>query len=243
MYTSVKWYFIAVPCILLSLWTGSNDSGIAYNSYPSDEIILFDGSSFDNWRGYLQQDMPKGWSIEENAMVFTPAKGVNGNIITKDKYTNFILHLEWKISTAGNSGVFWGVNEIASLSQPYFTGPEIQVLDNARHPDAKANPKFHHSGALYDMVQPMHDVCHPAGEWNTFEIEINHLKNQGTVKLNGTLIVDFPLHGQLWDNLVENSKFRDWEYFAKFTTGHIGLQDHGEKVWYRNIRLKELSGK
>lgn len=121
-----------------------------------------------------------------------------------------------------------------------MTGPEIQVLDNAHHPDAKANPKFHQAGALYDMVQPMHDVCYPAGEWNMFEIQIDHKKNQGSVVLNGTKTINFPLYGQLWDNMVANSKFKSWEYFSKYATGHIGLQDHGDKVWFRNIKLKEL---
>lgn len=214
-----------------SIWTEKGNS---------DWITLFDGSSFENWRGYLQEDMPKGWSIEDNAMVYTPTEGVNGNIITKEKYKNFILQLEWKISQGGNSGIFWGVEEIATLEQPYFTGPEIQVLDNANHPDAKANPKFHQAGALYDMVQPMHDVCYPAGAWNRFEIRIDHLKNHGSVMLNDTFIVVFPLHGQLWDNLVGNSKFKDWKHFAMYPTGHIGLQDHGDKVWFRNIKLKAL---
>lgn len=223
--------FLVITCFSFSIWTEKDSS---------EWISLFDGTSFENWRGYLQEDMPRGWIIEENAMLFMPTQGVNGNIITKEKYTNFILQLEWKISRGGNSGVFWGVEEIASLSQPYLTGPEIQVLDNAHHPDAKANPKFHQAGALYDMVQPMHDVCYPAGEWNMFEIQIDHKKNQGSVVLNGTKTINFPLYGQLWDNMVANSKFKSWEYFSKYATGHIGLQDHGDKVWFRNIKLKEL---
>ena len=203
-------------------------------------ITLFDGTSFDDWRGYLKDTMPAEWTIEDGAMAFTPGKEGGKNIITKEKYTNFVLSLEWKISEGGNSGIFYGVHEDPAYSEAYQTGPEIQVLDNERHPDAKANPKYHQAGALYDMVQPMHDVCKPAGEWNESILKIDHVKNEGSVTLNGTVIVEFPVHGEAWDALVANSKFKDWEGFGKYQTGHIGLQDHSDKVWFRNIKIKKL---
>ena len=203
-------------------------------------IILFDGSSFENWRGYLVEDMYPEWSIEDKAMVFTPNEKGGKNIITKEKFTNFILSLEWKISEGGNSGIFWGVYEDEKYAQPYNTGPEIQVLDNDKHPDAKAKPKYHQAGALYDLVQPKHDVCKPVGEWNTCVIKVDHTKNQGNVTLNGTVIVEFQVHGEKWDAMVANSKFRNSIDFGKYQTGHIGLQDHGDKVWYRNVKLKKL---
>ena len=203
-------------------------------------VTLFDGSSFDNWRGYLAQDMYPEWSIEDGTMLFTPSEKGDKNIITKQKYTNFVLSLEWKISQGGNSGIFWGIYEDEKFKKPYNTGPEIQILDNQRHPDAKANPKYHQAGALYDMVQPKYDVCKPVGEWNKCVIKINHKSNLGSVTLNGTVIVEFNVHGAKWDAMVADSKFKDWEDFGKHQTGHIGLQDHGDKVWYRNIKIKEL---
>ncbi len=203
-------------------------------------INLFDGSSFDNWRGYLAEGMHPEWTIEDGAMLFTPGEDDGKNIITKEKFTNFMLSLEWKISEGGNSGIFWGIHEDEKFKKPYNTGPEIQVLDNERHPDAKANPKYHQAGALYDMVQPAHDVCKPAGEWNTCVIKIDHKSNSGKVTLNGTVIVEFDVHGEKWDAMVANSKFKDWEGFGKYRTGHIGLQDHSDKVWYRNIKIKKL---
>ena len=130
----------------------------------SEWSILFDGTNFDNWRGYLTDEMYPEWSIEDGAMAFNPGEEGGKNIITKKTYTNFILSLEWKISEGGNSGIFWSIYEDSKFNEAYQTGPEIQVLDNARHPDALANPKFHQAGALYDMVQPMHDVCKPAGD-------------------------------------------------------------------------------
>ncbi len=203
-------------------------------------VYLFDGTSYDNWRGYLDDKMYPEWTIEDGAMVFTPGKEGGKNIITKDSYTNFELSIEWKISEGGNSGIFWSVFEDPNFKEAYQTGPEIQVLDNERHPDALANPKFHQAGALYDMVQPMYDVCKPAGEWNLCELKIDHETNQGSVKLNGTEIVTFPVHGEAWDAMVEKSKFKGWEGFGKHHTGHIGLQDHGNKVWFRNIKIKNL---
>ncbi|MGC1205641.1 MAG: DUF1080 domain-containing protein [Flavobacteriaceae bacterium] len=206
----------------------------------SEWITLFDGTNFDNWRGYLTDEMYPEWTIEDGAMLFTPSEKGGKNIITKDTYTNFVLSLEWKISEGGNSGIFYGVYEDEKFNEAYQTGPEIQVLDNERHPDAKANPKFHQAGALYDLVQPEQDVCKPAGEWNICVLSVNHETNQGSVTLNGTEIVKFPVHGEEWDALVENSKFKDWEGFGKHQTGHIGLQDHSDKVWFKNIKIKKL---
>lgn len=208
--------------------------------FGQDWITLFDGTSMDAWRGYLMSDMPSEWSIEEGAMVFTPGAQGGKNIITKDQFTNFVLSLEWKISEGGNSGIFWGVHEDEKYSEAYQTGPEIQVLDDERHPDSFVGEGTHKSGSLFDMIAPSQNVVNPAGEWNLCEIEINRATNQGSVSLNGTQIVSFPVHGEGWNTMVANSKFKDWEGFGKYPTGHIALQDHGNKVWYRNIKIKNL---
>lgn len=202
--------------------------------------VLFDGSSFDQWRGYLQEGMHPEWSIEDGAMAFTPGPKGGKNIITKEKYTNFILSLEWKISEGGNSGIFWGVHEDPKFPEAYQTGPEIQVLDNINHPDAKVAGGTHTAGSLYDMIAPPSDVTNPVGEWNVCVIEVNHKTNVGKVSLNGTQLFTFPVHGTEWDAMVAKSKFADWEGFGAYQTGHIGLQDHSDKVWYRNIKIKKL---
>lgn len=137
-------------------------------------------------------------------------------------------------------GYFGVLKEDSSYSEPYLTGPEIQLLDNERHPDALANPKYHQAGALYDLVQPSADVCNPAGEWNTCIITVDHLNNVGSVVLNGTQIVEFQPHGPEWDAMVAKSKFADWENFGKYRTGKIGLQDHGDVVFFQNIKIKKL---
>lgn len=202
--------------------------------------ILFDGSSYENWKGYLADEVYPNWAIEDGAMAFTPDEEGGKNIISKNKYTNFVLSLEWKISEGGNSGIFWGVNEDPKFNEAYETGPEIQVLDNARHPDAKIGEGTHSAGALYDMIAPPEDVSNPAGEWNLCVLEVNHKTNVGKVSLNGTELFTFPVNGEKWDRMVADSKFATWEGFGKFQTGHIGLQDHSDKVWYRNIKIKSL---
>ncbi len=206
----------------------------------SNWTMLFDGSSFDNWRGYLQDDMPTEWTIEDDAMAFTPGEKGGKNIISKKKYTNFVLSLEWKMSEGGNSGIFWSVFEDEKFHEAYQTGPEIQVLDNAKHPDAKVAGGTHKAGSLYDMIACPDEFVNPAGEWNLCVLEVNHETNHGSVSMNGKEVLTFAVHGEAWDKMVANSKFKDWEGFGKFKTGHIGLQDHGDKVWYKNIKIKEL---
>lgn len=205
--------------------------------------VLFDGSSFDGWKGYNQEGMPENWTIEDGAMVFTPPAdrpdGESYNLVTQNKYMNFVLSLEWQISEGGNSGVFWGVEEMEKFGQPYQTGPEIQVLDNERHPDAKAGTT-HQAGALYDMVAPAEDATRPAGEWNTMEITIDYEGEMGKVVLNGTELLTFPLGNEAWDAMVADSKFAGWEGFGQYPHGRIGLQDHGDRVAFRNIKIKQL---
>ncbi|MFS4466434.1 DUF1080 domain-containing protein [Maribacter sp. 2210JD10-5] len=202
--------------------------------------ILFDGSSFDAWKEYNTDGVSENWKIENGAMVFYPTEKYEAhNLVTKKEYTDFILSLEWKISEGGNSGIFWGVQENPKLSEAYQTGPEIQVLDNEKHPDAKAGLN-HQAGALYDMVAPSKDATKPVGEWNSCIITIDHKEQKGSVNLNGTEVVTFPVGNEKWDEMVSKSKFADWEHFGKYDTGKIGLQDHGNRVSFRNIKIKEL---
>ncbi|MBC9794501.1 3-keto-disaccharide hydrolase [Sinomicrobium weinanense] len=205
-------------------------------------VSLFDGKTFSGWHGYNSDEISPEWSIQDGTLVLTPNndRKVEGkNLVTDKDYTNFKLSLEWKISEAGNSGVFWGVKEVPELHEPYQTGPEIQVLDNERHPDAKAGTT-HQAGALYDMVPPSEKVAKPAGEWNTMVLKIDHNANEGEVWLNGVEIVNFPVHGEEWENMIKDSKFNGWEGFGAYKTGKIGLQHHGNEVSFRNIKIKEL---
>jgi len=217
------------------------------NETKGDWESLFDGETLNGWHRFNRKGVTPIWTAKNGVLTFDPELRPKGDyihdIVTDKVYKSFELSIEWNISEGGNSGIFWGVQEGESHNKPYSTGPEIQVLDNERHPDAKANPKFHQAGALYDLVQPSKDVCNPAGEWNHIVLKIDHNKNQGSVKLNGTKIVEFPLSGPEWDALVSNSKFNDdcnFKRFGKFKSGKIGLQDHGNKVSFRNIKIRKL---
>ena len=201
-------------------------------------VKLFDGKSFDGWRNWKKEGLSDKWKIEDGAMTLTEKGG--GDIITTKMYGDFILELEWKISEKGNSGIMYHVREGNSYCCPYITGPEIQVLDDERHPDSFAGSEGNHkAGSLYDLLPPSDlKAVKPAGEWNKVRIVIQN--GRGESWLNGKKVVDFPTKGPEWDAMVAKSKFKNWADFGKFDTGHIALQDHGDKVWYRNIRIKEL---
>jgi 3-keto-disaccharide hydrolase len=207
-------------------------------------VNLFDGKTFDGWHIYnAEGKINDEWNIENGVMFFNPKEGRTSggkNLVTDKDFTNFKLSLEWKISKDGNSGIFWGVKEDAKYREAYETGPEIQVLDNSGQSDSNFGIGLHGAGALYDMVAPSKDVTKPVGEWNKYIIYVNHKTNEGAVWLNDEKIVEFPVNGEGWNEMVAKSKFKDWDGFGKFTTGKIGLQDHGNKVWFRNIKIQEL---
>ncbi len=222
--------------------TSRPETGVETNK-EGEWTVLFDGSSLDGWKVYNGQGIPEAWKIEDGAMVLHPPnprpEGANYNLVTENEYKDFVLSLEWRISEGGNSGIMWGISEGEKFSEPYETGPEIQVLDNEKHPDAK-NGTTHQSGSLYDMVAPSVDNTRKVGEWNTCVITVDHKSEKGSVVLNGKEVVTFPLGNEMWDTMVSKSKFADWENFGKFPSGKIGLQDHGDQVAFRNIKIKEL---
>jgi len=204
-------------------------------------VSLFDGKSFEGWHSYMQDTISDQWKIEDGAMYYLPDpnknQGVN-NLITDKKYTDFILSVEWKISVDGNSGIFYGVFEDEKYVVPYMTAPEIQIRDYTNIPDFTDQKQM--SGAIFGIVGPEKDLMNKVGEWNHFLITIDHKNNLGKVELNGREVVQFPVQGEAWQAMVNESKFKDWEGFGVHPEGHIGLQDHGHAVWFRNIKIKEL---
>lgn len=207
-------------------------------------VVLFDGSNVDNFRGYNSETFPeKGWVVEDGTLkVMGSGKGEaggGGDIITRKKYKNFELSLEWKVSEGGNSGIFYLAQEKAD--QPIWkSAPEMQILDNEKHPDAKLGKDGNRAaGALYDLIPGNLEVVKPAGEWN----EVKVLVYNGTVVhwVNGENVLEYHLWTEDWKSMVLNSKFKDYEDFVNpAEEGYIGLQDHGDDVWFRNIKIKEL---
>ena len=201
-------------------------------------VKLFDGKTLTGWHSYLKKEASDKWQVEDGAIVLTGGGG--GDLVTDKEYENYELELEWKISEGGNSGIIYRVHEDPKYKSTYNSGPEMQVLDNERHKDAKAGKNGNRtSGSLYDMLPPSDFSAQKvAGEWNKVKLVVNNGKVEHY--LNGKKVVEYRTSGPEWDKMVSESKFKGWEGFNQFSKGHIALQDHGNKVWYRNIKIKEL---
>lgn len=199
---------------------------------------LFDGKTTKGWHNYGKKDISPLWKVEDGALVLSQ-KGA-GDIATDKEYENFEFELEWKISEGGNSGIYYLVNENPEkYVKGWNTGPEMQVLDDNKHPDAtKGKDGNHQAGALYDLIPATNKQLKPVGEWNVAKIVVN----KGKVEhwLNGSKIVSYDLNSSEFAELVKASKFATLPDFAKFRKGRIMLQDHGDLVWYRNIRIRKL---
>ncbi|MDR1170876.1 MAG: DUF1080 domain-containing protein [Bacteroidales bacterium] len=224
-------------------------------------VILFDGKSMDGWRGYGRDDMPGKWSVDNGTLKFTGSgtgegqEKDGGDVIFAHKFKNFEVSIDWKISKGGNSGIFYLAQEVQTkndkgetITEPiYISSPESQVLDDANHPDAKLGENGNRmSSSLYDMIPAKPQNAKPFDEWNNTTI----LVYQGTVvhKQNGANVLEYHLWTQQWTDLLQKSKFSQDKWPLAFELlnncggpnheGYIGLQDHGNDVWFRNIKIK-----
>ena len=191
--------------------------------------LLFDGKSTEGWRGY-KKDKPEGWQAVDGALKRMDPKAPD--LITKDQFEAFELLIDYKISPGGNSGIMFHVAETDGPS--YVTGPEIQVQDNVAGHDPQK------SGWLYQLYKPETDATKPAGEWNSLRIVIAPKGQKSSVTMNGTKYYDFELGSADWDAKVKQSKFKDMPGFGKQTKGYICLQNHGDEVEYRNIKVRVI---
>ena len=193
--------------------------------------MLFDGANTAAWRGYKASTLPAGWTVVDGALTRT---GPGGDIVTRSEYTNFELTLEWKISAGGNSGIMYRVTEDNEAT--YESGPEMQVLDDARHPDGAS--RLTSAGSCYGLYPSPAGVVKPAGEWNRVRIVVvgSHVEHW----LNGVKVVEYTLGNPAWLAKVAASKFSQWPPYGKAARGRIALQDHGDEVAYRDIRIREL---
>jgi type 1 glutamine amidotransferase len=195
---------------------------------------LFDGRSLDHWRAYRGEHPPaQGWIVRDAAIVHL-AGGGGGDLVTREEFGDFDFRFSFRTAPSANSGVIWHVLE--TEGQTYMTGPEYQVLDDQ---GAKPDPK-HAAGALYDLVPATGKDVRPAGAWNEGRIVIENGRVQHW--LNGKLVVDAPCRGPEWDAMVRKSKFRDWP-FGKTDSGRIALQDHGDEVAYRDLRIRRIGSR
>jgi hypothetical protein len=204
--------------------------------------LLFDGATKNGWHVYNKKSDGSAWKVADGALYLDTLQKKDwqtvggGDLTTDEEFENFHLKLEWKLSPGGNSGIMFYINEDAKYEHAWHTGPEMQVLDNAAHPDAKIIK--HRSGDLYDLITSTPETVNPAGEWNEAEI----IANKGSLELrqNGTKVVSTTLWDDNWKKMVKESKFKTWKDFGTYKKGRIAIQDHGNMVWYRNIKIKSL---
>jgi len=257
-------FSIVIAVAALSLLLGacaSSDGGddgpeSAVNTLTETEkengwTLLFNGEDFTNWTGLGRDSIPpEHWTIENGAIrkvesdsVPTAADGQpleGGDIMTTDTYRNFELKLEWKTSTAGNSGIKYNVSDsLSTANEPQHAalGFEYQLLDDDRHPDSElAN---HRASALYDLIAPNDQKSlKPVGEWNTARVVLQG--SHGEHWLNGEKVLEYDLESPEFDSLFAESKYADTDGFRTRRDGHIVLQDHSDDFWFRNIKVRDL---
>lgn len=204
-------------------------------------VNLFDGKSLSGWHRYGGGAIDPVWKIRDGALcVDTLAMKKNEgewDIVTDNEYTDFDLKLEWMISPGGNSGIMFNVVEDKSkFGYPWQTGPEMQILDNDRHSDGKILK--HHAGDLFDLISCSKETVRPVGQWNDVEIKIFNAKLN--LYLNGENVISTTMWDDNWKRLIAGSKFKSMEGFGTYRKGRICLQDHGNAVCFRNVRIKQL---
>ncbi|MBU6168268.1 MAG: DUF1080 domain-containing protein [Bacteroidetes bacterium] len=223
----------------------SGSNGSMLNKLSTAEIkkgwkLLFDGSTLTGWKTYNRTDMATSWSVKDGAIFLDAKKGrseiAKGDLVTLEDYDDFELSLEWKISECGNSGIMYRIVEDPKYKQPYLTGPEMQVLDNKCHPDAKIIT--HRSGDFYDVMASKTENVKPAGEWNAVRIIMKGYKLEQWQ--NGVKQIKLTLGSDEINAIVEKSKWKNQKDWGKALIGKIGLQDHGDPVWFRNIKIRSL---
>lgn len=240
-----------------------NAPQVDLSEFPVDKdgyYVIFDGTSLKGWRGYGKDYVPSKWTIEDGCIKFNGTgggeaqEGDGGDLIFAKKFKNFEMELEWKISKGGNSGIFYLAQEVTSehdgqkVYEPiYISCPEYQVLDNANHPDAKMGKDGNRqSASLYDMIPANPQNQNPFGEWNKAKVMVY----QGTVVhyQNDVNVLEYHLWTQKWTDMLQASKFSQEAWPLAFELlnncggenheGYIGFQDHGNDVWFRNVRVK-----
>lgn len=251
----IKYFSLAAAACLLfacnnnsETTTSTTDSTTAMhnnNQEPMEDgwMPLFDGKTTSGWHTYGKSSIGSAWKMENGILHLDASQKEDGrikdggDIISDQDYENFHLKLQWKIDTGGNSGIMFYVHEDSvKYKNPWNTGPEMQVLDNAKHPDSKIIK--HRAADLYDLITSSPETVKPAGEWNDAEIIAD--KGNLTFRLNGTDVLKTTMWDDAWKQMIAGSKFKAYPDFGTYKSGKIALQDHGDNVWFQNVMIKKL---
>jgi hypothetical protein len=199
--------------------------------------LLFDGQNFTGWHGYNLKGIPDCWTIEDQCFTMTTTGGAESKDIITDKvYKNFAFTVEFKLTKGANSGIIYQVKEDTLYKYPYETGPEFQIIDHENWPDKLEDWQI--CGANYAMYPPSKRPFKAQGQWNRLMLIVNG--NHVTQILNDVVVVEFDKYSDEWKKLRNSGKWSSFPDYGKYDEGHISLQNHGTKLWFRNIKIKEL---
>ena len=232
---------IFISCNSSKKMTAMNNNTLTTEEKNEGWQLLFDGKTTNGWHKYGNTPVGSAWQVQDGNLVLDTTEKENwqtkggGDILTEEEFENFHLKLEWMISEKGNSGIIFLLHESAQYKYPWETGLEMQVLDNDGHADGKIQK--HRAGDLYDLIACSRETVKPVGEWN--EAEVKCINGKLDLILNGETVVSTTLWDDNWKNILAASKFKSMPGFGTYKKGRIALQDHGDKVWYRNIRVRE----
>lgn len=193
---------------------------------------LFDGRTLNGWQGHRTPGvLPGGWSVEDGTLV---RSGAGGDLVTVEQFANFELEFEWMVTRGGNSGVFYRIDPDVEVT--YMSAPEYQVLDDAVHRDGQS--RLTSAGAAYGLYPSPTGHTRSVGEWNSARLVVDGARVEHW--LNGTQTAQYELWSPDWERRVKASKFSAWPAYGRARRGHIGVQDHGDRVAFRNMRIKVL---